>query len=36
MTIKGMQGEVDQWIREIGKGYFAPLANMAILTEEVG
>lgn len=36
MTIKGMQGEVDQWIREIGKGYFPPLANMAILTEEVG
>lgn len=36
MTIKGMQGEVDRWIREIGKGYFPPLANMAILTEEVG
>lgn len=36
MTIKGMQGEVDRWIMEIGKGYFPPLANMAILTEEVG
>lgn len=36
ITIKGMQGEVDRWITEIGKGYFPPLANMAILTEEVG
>ena len=36
MTIECMQGEVDRWIREIGKGYFPPLANMAILTEEVG
>ena len=35
-TIRGMQGEVDRWITEIGKGYFPPLANMAILTEEVG
>lgn len=31
-----MQGEVDRWIRDIGNGYFPPLANMAILTEEVG
>ncbi|MDE6380050.1 MAG: nucleotide pyrophosphohydrolase [Muribaculaceae bacterium] len=36
MSIKGMQGEVDRWITDIGKGYFPPLANMAILTEEVG
>lgn len=36
MTIREMQGEVDEWIREIGKGYFPPLANMAVLTEEVG
>ncbi len=36
LTIASMQGEVDAWIREIGKGYFPPLANMAILTEEVG
>lgn len=36
MTIKEMQGEVDRWIQEIGRGYFPPLANMAILTEEVG
>ncbi len=36
LSVRGMQGEVDAWIREIGKGYFPPLANMAILTEEVG
>ena len=36
MSIEEMQREVDCWIREIGKGYFPPLANMAILTEEVG
>ncbi len=36
MTVREMQGEVDDWIREIGKGYFPPLANMAVLTEEVG
>ena len=36
MTIAEMQGKVDRWINEIGKGYFPPLANMAILTEEVG
>lgn len=36
LTIAEMQGEVDRWIRDIGKGYFPPLANMAILTEEVG
>lgn len=36
LTIASMQGEVDRWISEIGKGYFPPLANMAILTEEVG
>ena len=31
-----MQREVDRWINEIGKGYFPPLANMVMLTEEVG
>lgn len=36
LTLAEMQREVDCWIREIGKGYFPPLANMAILTEEVG
>ena len=36
LTVSGMQEEVDRWIQDIGKGYFPPLANMAILTEEVG
>ena len=36
MTIGEMQETVDKWIREIGKGYFHPLANMAVLTEETG
>lgn len=36
MSIEEMQRIVDEWIRDIGKGYFPPLANMAILTEEVG
>lgn len=31
-----MQGVVDSWIREVGKGYFSELTNMAVLTEEVG
>lgn len=36
MDIKEMQGVVDSWIREVGKGYFSELTNMAVLTEEVG
>ena len=36
LTVSEMQREVDCWIKDIGKGYFPPLANMAILTEEVG
>ena len=36
LGVDEMQQAVDLWIREIGKGYFPPLANMAILTEEVG
>ncbi|MDE6017857.1 MAG: nucleotide pyrophosphohydrolase [Muribaculaceae bacterium] len=36
MNVEELQRMVDDWIREIGKGYFPPLANMAILTEEVG
>lgn len=36
MDIKEMQARVDSWIREIGGGYFPELANMAVLTEEVG
>lgn len=36
MTIKEAQQAVDAWIRDIGKGYFSELTNMALLTEEVG
>ncbi len=36
LTVRDMQMQVDRWIQEIGKAYFPPLANMAILTEEVG
>ncbi len=36
MTIAEMQESIDRWIRDIGKGYFPPLANMAVLTEETG
>lgn len=36
MTIDEMQQSIDRWISEIGNGYFPPLANMAVLTEEVG
>lgn len=36
LTLEELQRQVDDWIREIGKGYFPPLANMAILTEETG
>ena len=36
LTINGLQQTVDDWICGIGNGYFAPLTNMAVLTEEVG
>ena len=36
MEMKEIQTLTDRWIREIGGGYFPELANMAILTEEVG
>lgn len=36
MKIEDMQRDVDEWIRNIGKGYFSELTNMAVLTEEVG
>lgn len=36
LTVREMQTMVDRWIQDIGKAYFPPLANMAILTEEVG
>ena len=36
ITLKEAQQSVDKWIREIGKGYFSELTNMALLTEETG
>lgn len=36
MEISEAQKLVDSWIQDIGKGYFSPLTNMVMLTEEVG
>ncbi|MBR6264226.1 MAG: nucleotide pyrophosphohydrolase [Prevotella sp.] len=36
MTLKEVQKQVDQWIKEYGVRYFSELTNMACLTEEVG
>lgn len=36
MTISEVQNAVDEWIRNVGGGYFSHLTNMALLTEEVG
>lgn len=36
MEIKDAQKMVDRWISTTGGGYFSPLTNMALLTEEVG
>ena len=35
-NLKEYQKIVDDWIQDIGFGYFSELTNMAILTEEVG
>ena len=36
LTLGEAQRLVDEWIQNYGVRYFAPLTNMAILTEEVG
>lgn len=36
ITLRKAQDTVNQWITTIGNGYFSPLTNMAVLTEEVG
>ena len=36
ITLKEVQQQVDQWIKEYGVRYFSELTNMACLTEEVG
>ena len=35
-TLREVQQQVDEWIKEYGVRYFSELTNMAILTEEVG
>ncbi|HSP13446.1 MAG TPA: nucleotide pyrophosphohydrolase [Thermoanaerobaculia bacterium] len=36
MSFAPIQQEVDSWISQFEEGYFAPLAMLARLTEEVG
>jgi NTP pyrophosphatase (non-canonical NTP hydrolase) len=36
MSFRDAQGAVDRWIGQYEEGYFAPLTNLARLTEEVG
>lgn len=36
LTLREVQGKVDEWIKRVGGGYFGELTNMALLTEECG
>ncbi len=36
MSLRETQETVDRWIGQYKEGYFAPLTNLARLTEEVG
>jgi NTP pyrophosphatase (non-canonical NTP hydrolase) len=36
MSLRDAQQAVDRWIGQYKEGYFAPLTNLARLTEEVG
>lgn len=36
MSFRDAQQTVDQWVGQFEQGYFAPLANVARLAEEVG
>lgn len=36
LTIEKAQRLVDEWIKDIGGGYFSELTNMVVLTEEIG
>ncbi|MDE6652949.1 MAG: nucleotide pyrophosphohydrolase [Muribaculaceae bacterium] len=36
MSLRMAQEAVARWITTIGRGYFSPLTNMAILAEETG
>jgi NTP pyrophosphatase (non-canonical NTP hydrolase) len=35
-TLQQFQAQVDNWIQQVGGGYFSPHANLARITEEVG
>ncbi|MCM1376823.1 MAG: nucleotide pyrophosphohydrolase [Clostridium sp.] len=35
-NLKTIQQSVDEWIQNVGGGYFSELTNMALLTEEAG
>lgn len=36
LTVEALQRMVDNWITTTGRGYFSPLTNMAVLSEETG
>ncbi len=36
LTLRELQGTVDNWIQSVGVRYFSELTNLAILVEEVG
>lgn len=36
LSLRQLQAAVDEWINTVGKKYFSPLTNMAILAEETG
>lgn len=36
ITVEELQRVVDEWITHTGGGYFSPLTNMAVLSEETG
>lgn len=35
-TLDQFQSDVDEWVREVGEGYWSPHANLARVAEEVG
>ena len=35
-TISEFQASIDEWVQEVGNGYWSPHANLARIAEEVG